>query len=82
MKRTGGNVLILTYNITLANYLKYRLSEIREDFSWGKIDIYPYHQFFRIRAAECNLHVEFNSYENCNFFDNAKIIKIFCYFHR
>lgn len=45
MKRTGGNVLILTYNITLANYLKYRLSEIREDFSWGKIDIYPYHQF-------------------------------------
>ncbi|MBL6433544.1 MAG: AAA family ATPase [Muribaculaceae bacterium] len=72
MKRTGGNVLILTYNITLANYLKYRLSEIREDFSWGKIDIYPYHQFFRIRAAECNLHVEFNSYENCNFFDNAK----------
>ena len=33
MKRTGGNILILTYNITLANYLKYRLSEIREDFS-------------------------------------------------
>ena len=72
MKRTGGNVLILTYNITLANYLKFRLSEIREDFSWEKIDIYPYHQFFRIRAAECHLHVEFSSYEDTNFFANTK----------
>lgn len=72
MKRTGGDVLVLTYNITLANYLKYRLSEIREDFSWGKIDIYPYHQFFRIRASECQLHVEFNSYEDQDFFTEAK----------
>ena len=71
MKRTGGDVLILTYNITLANYLKYRLSEIREDFSWKKIDIYPYHQFFRIRASECHLHVGFNSYDDYDFFNNA-----------
>ena len=68
MKRTGGDVLVLTYNITLANYLRYRLSEIREDFSWEKIDIYPYHQFFRIRASECNLHVEFGSYDDEDFF--------------
>lgn len=75
MKRTGGDVLVLTYNITLANYLKLRLSEIREDFSWEKIDIYPYHQFFRIRAAECQLHVEFSSYENEAFFANARDYK-------
>lgn len=68
MKRTGGSVLVLTYNITLANYLKFRLSEIREDFSWEKIDIYPYHQFFRIRATECHLYVNFDSYEDCDFF--------------
>lgn len=71
LKRTGGDVLILTYNITLANYLKYRLSELREDFSWEKIDIYPYHQFFRIRASECHFHVEFGSYDELTFFDNA-----------
>ena len=71
LKRTGGDVLILTYNITLANYLKYRLSEIREDFSWKKIDIYPYHQFFRIRASECQLHVGFDSYNDHDFFNNA-----------
>lgn len=75
LKRTGGNVLILTYNITLANYLKYRLSELREDFSWEKIDIYPYHQFFRIRASECHFHVEFGSYDELTFFDNASSYK-------
>ena len=72
MKRTGGDVLVLTYNITLANYLKFRLSEIREDFSWEKIDVYPYHQFFRIRAAECQRHVEFDSYQDETFFDNSR----------
>lgn len=68
MKRTGGDVLVLTFNITLANYLKYRLSEIREDFSWEKIDIYPYHQFFRIRASECQLHVDYGAYDRLSFF--------------
>lgn len=72
MKRTGGDVLVLTYNITLANYLRFRLSEIREDFSWEKIDIYPYHQFFRIRASECQLHVEFGSYDEVDFFNNSE----------
>lgn len=71
MKRTGGDVLVLTFNITLANYLKYRLSELREDFSWEKIDIYPYHQFFRIRASECQLPVDFGAYERLSFFDDA-----------
>lgn len=75
MKRTGGDVLVLTFNITLANYLRYRLSELREDFSWEKIDIYPYHQFFRIRASECQLHVEFGSYDNLSFFRDANIHK-------
>lgn len=68
MKRTGGDVLILTFNITLANYLRHRLSEIREDFSWEKIDIYPYHQFFRIRASECQLQVTYGAYDETDYF--------------
>ena len=75
MRRTGGDVLVLTYNITLSNYLKFRLSEIRDDFSWEKIDVYPYHQFFRIRASECMKHVEFGSYQDETFFDNSRIHK-------
>ena len=71
MKRTGGDVLILTFNKTLPNYLRIRLSEIREDFSWGKIDIFYYHHFFRIQASKCLLHVKFDSYEDTSFFENA-----------
>ena len=75
IRRTGGDVLVLTYNITLANYLKLKISEVRDDFSWEKIDVYPYHQFFRIRASECMKHVEFGSYQDETFFDNSRIHK-------
>ena len=68
LKRTGGDVLILTYNITLANYLKFRLSELREDFSWNKIHIYHYHQFFRIHSSKYQLHVAYGSYDDIHHF--------------
>ena len=72
LKRTGGNVLILTFNITLANYLRSRLSEIREDFYWDKIEICHYHKFFRLRAYEGNPKpkIRLNSYEDITFFDH------------
>lgn len=75
MKRTGGDVLILTYNITLTNYLKFRLSELREDFSWNKVDIYHYHQFFRIQSSEYKLHVSFGSYDDLHHFEKVEIKK-------
>ena len=67
-KRTGGNVLILTYNITLANYLHYRLNEMCEDFSWEKFHIYHYHHFFRLMAHKHKCHVGFSSYTDLDFF--------------
>jgi hypothetical protein len=75
VKRTGGNVLILSYNIALINYLRIRLSEIREDFSWSTIELDYFHRFFRKIAGMCNLKVEFNSYDNVTFFNkfSAKI---------
>jgi hypothetical protein len=69
VKRTGGRVLILTFNIALINYLRIRLSEIREDFSWSNIELDYYHRFFRKIAGTCNLEVKFSSYDNVNFFD-------------
>lgn len=56
-KRTGGNVLSLTYNITLKNYLKDRLSEVRENFDWNYFHIENYHQHFEAMLAMCNLSV-------------------------
>lgn len=69
--RTGGDVLILTFNITLANYLRMRLSQIRADFPWDKIHIDYYHRFFRKYASVNNLHVHFGSYNDEYFFGDG-----------
>jgi hypothetical protein len=71
VKRTGGNVLILSFNIALINYLRIRLSEIREDFSWSNIELDYFHRFFKKIAGTCNLKVEFNSYDDVTFFDES-----------
>lgn len=72
-KRTGGDVLVLTYNKTLANYVKHRINEIREDFPWRKIHISHYHKFFRQQANHCSKHVNLSSYEDCDFFSDSDI---------
>ena len=56
-KRTGGSVLILTYNITLKNYLHDRMSEVRENFDWRFFHIENYHQHFNSMLADCNMRV-------------------------
>lgn len=70
-KRTGGDVLVLTYNKTLANYVKHRINEVCEDFPWSKIHISHYHKFFRQHAYQCYKHVHLSSYEDCEFFSNS-----------
>lgn len=36
-------ILILTYNITLKNYIQYKLKQVPEDFDWKSFDILNYH---------------------------------------
>jgi hypothetical protein len=45
--RHKGNVLILTFNISLRNYIHDRINEVRENFSWDTFTILHYHQFIR-----------------------------------
>ena len=67
--RTGGNILLLTFNITLVNYLKMRLSKIRADFPWNKIHIDYYHRFFKKYADKFGLDVFFDSsYQDMDLF--------------
>ena len=70
--RTGRKVLILTFNKTLANFVHYRLGEVRADFPWDKIVVDYYHGFFRAQANSLGLHVYFNSYNNETFFEQVK----------
>lgn len=70
--RTGGEILVLTFNITLANYLRMRIGQVRADFPWDKIIIDYYHRFFRKYANANNLRVYFESYDNVNFFQSVE----------
>ena len=54
--RTGSKVLILTYNITLKNYIHDKISRVKEEFSWDKFYINNYHNF--ITSELNNLGVE------------------------
>lgn len=65
--RTGGKVLVLTYNKTLANYVRYRINEIRADFPLDKITIDYYHHFFRTQAHNCDMG--YMAYDNENAFE-------------
>lgn len=43
---TGKKVLILTFNISLIQYIRMRIGQIPADFSFSMFDITNYHQFF------------------------------------
>lgn len=51
-------IIILTYNITLKNYIHDRISEVREDFNWGNFYITNYHDF--ITQELNNLGIKIN----------------------
>jgi len=63
-KRTDDRVLILTYNITLRNYIRDKISEVREDFSWGNFYIIHYHYLIINEANHCGLYFESITDEN------------------
>ncbi|TLX72836.1 nuclease [Labilibacter sediminis] len=57
-KRTKGNVLILTFNITLKNYIKDKISDVREEFSWENFVISNYHLFINAQLNNLGIPVE------------------------
>ncbi|MCH8534996.1 MAG: AAA family ATPase [Flavobacteriaceae bacterium] len=61
-KRTNNEVLILTFNITLTNFIKDKISQIREEFSWENFVILNYHLF--IKSELNNIGVPINKPKN------------------
>ena len=57
-ERTGEEVLILTFNISLRNYIHDKLSNIRKAIPWKCFTILHYHAFFIAYCNNCNLHIE------------------------
>lgn len=72
--RTNERVLILTFNITLRNYIHDKINEVRENFSWGNFYVTHYHLFFAIEANNHDLEVS-NLLVDCydeHFFEPVK----------
>lgn len=86
-KRTEGNILILSFNITLKNYLKDKLNEVREEFPWTAFTILNYHIFINSELNNAGIDIEipkdfdgYSSIEKDNFFEvnyysNAKLFE-------
>lgn len=71
--RTGKKVLVLSYNITLVNYLKYRINEVRADFAWNNICITNYHQLVKNTALSFSMNLKCGEYDNPELFKNERI---------
>ena len=71
--RTNETVLILTYNITLKNYIHDKISQVRENFPWDKFHIVNYHQWFIAEANNNGLETSLKSFDVEDFFKYANI---------
>lgn len=58
-KRTGGMVLILTYNITLKNYIHDKISAVRDSFAWEFFNISNYHDFINSNMNNVGIGFDF-----------------------
>lgn len=73
-KRTNSQVLILTYNLSLKNYIHDKLNDIREEFNWSNFYITNYHQFIKTQANNYGLSIQrLSSWENVDLFEPVKI---------
>lgn len=66
--RTGDNVLILTFNISLIQYVRMRINQVPADFSTTKFEITNYHRFFKSMANRYADGASLSDYDNVNFF--------------
>jgi hypothetical protein len=71
--RTGKKVLIVTYNISLIQYIKMRINQVPADFSTDAFDIINYHQFFWSKARRYKgNNVQLSASDDLNFFKPYK----------
>jgi hypothetical protein len=63
--RHKSEVLILTFNISLRNYIHDRISEVRENFEWKYFTILHYHQFIKAHNNNVN-YVKIDDNETVN----------------
>lgn len=67
--QTGDTVLILTFNISLIQYVKMRINQVPADFNTTKFEITNYHQFFLSMANKySDKKIALTDFDEPNFF--------------
>ncbi|MBR0045591.1 MAG: AAA family ATPase [Bacteroidaceae bacterium] len=66
--RTGDTVLILTFNISLIQYVRMRINQVPADFSTTMFEITNYHRFFKSMANRYADGASLVDYDNVKFF--------------
>lgn len=70
--KTGERVLILTYNISLIQYIRMRINQVPADFSPNMFEIINYHQFFLSKAnLYSNKKLELSDFDDAQFFKHC-----------
>lgn len=71
--RTHKRVLVLTFNISLVNYIHDQISKVRANFAWKNFYITNYHSFFRESAGQYGLQItSYDDFDNRDFFSSRK----------
>jgi hypothetical protein len=70
--RTGKTVLILTFNITIRNYIHDCISKVRLPFPWSGFEITHYHQFVKTQANNYGLICDEKSFDDEIFFNSVE----------
>ncbi|MEP2279736.1 AAA family ATPase [Maribacter sp.] len=71
--RTNSTVLILTYNLSLKNYIHDRINDVREEFPWKNFYITNYHQFIKAEANNYGLEIKsLSPFSDTKFFEPVK----------
>jgi superfamily I DNA/RNA helicase len=72
-KRHHGNVLVMTFNISLRNLIRDKISRIREEYAWKAFHIVNYHGFFRSQLHNLEVVLDgLQSWKDVNIFENVK----------
>lgn len=72
-KRTGSEVLILSFNITIRHYVRQKLENVQEDYVRTDFHISHYHDFFRNQSIQFeNRLPELGDWENIDYFEASK----------
>ena len=81
-RRHGEQVLILTFNLTLRQFIHDKISAVRDDFPWSAFYICNYHRFINTVLANANVMVERpvegvdpNSFFEDNYYSNLSLFQ-------